>query len=128
MESLHEIEHKLKQMLGPFKVEVYFGKEAVEDLKAYKKQMTLILALIIAMARKGPLIKPHGLGEPLHGSLVGFCKIKPKAMSLRIIYRPVKNEVIRMEVIAIGPRDKEEVYELAAERVRSFKEQMAARS
>jgi mRNA interferase RelE/StbE len=48
-------------------------------------------------------------------------------MSLRIIYRPVKNEVIRMEIIAIGPRDKEEVYELAAERVRSFKEQMAAR-
>lgn len=124
---LHEIEEKIKQMLGPLNVEVFFGQEAVDDLKGYKKQITTILALIVAMAKKGPLIKPRGLGEPLHGDLAGFTKIKPKAMSLRIVYRPVENDVIRMEVIAIGPKDKEEVYDIAGNRIKSFKEEMAGR-
>ncbi|GAX88920.1 hypothetical protein [Effusibacillus lacus] len=83
------------------------------------------------MAKKGPLIKPEGYGEPLIGPLFGFMKIKPKAMSLRIVYRPVNpqtaDEKIRMEIIAIGPKNREEVYDLAAARLAEFKIEMEKR-
>jgi mRNA interferase RelE/StbE len=74
---------------------------------------------------RGPLIKPQGIGEPLRDGLKGYTKIKPKDMALRIVYRPVVNdEMIRMEIIAIGPRDKAKVYRLAARRLQSFEQQM----
>jgi mRNA interferase RelE/StbE len=84
-----------------------------------------IIALIIKRGMRGPLIKPQGIGEPLRDELKGYTKIKPKNMVLRIVYRPVVNdEMIRMEIIAIGPRDKEKVYRLAARRLQSFEQQM----
>lgn len=48
-------------------------------------------------------------------------------MALRIVYRPVlqSNGMIRMEIIAIGPRDKDKVYNWADERVESFKTEMS---
>jgi mRNA interferase RelE/StbE len=65
------------------------------------------------------------------GPLIGFTKNKPKAMSLRIVYRPVESQKlggeIRMEVIAIGPKDREEVYDMAAVRVAQFKVEMSNR-
>ncbi len=114
-----DIEQKINQLLGTLNIQVVLGDQAVDDLKSYRKEINTIIALIIAQARKGPLIKPHGYGEPLIGKLLGFTKIKPKAMGLRIIYRPVqlKLGLVRMEIIAIGPRDKERVYQLAARRI-----------
>jgi mRNA interferase RelE/StbE len=72
------------------------------------------------------VIKPDGCGEPLIGALLGFTKFKPRAMSLRIVYRPVglQTGVIRMEIIAIGPRDKDKVYELATRRAVEFRKEM----
>lgn len=124
-----EIELALKQLLAETNVEVYFGSDAVQDLKGYRKEIKLILALIVKQAKKGPLIKPNGAGEPLSGELVGFTKIKPKALSLRVVYRPTEmaNGTIRMEIIAIGPKNREEVYELAARRVISFHDEMLRR-
>lgn len=127
--SLSEIEEIIQKLLGPLNVKVVFGEQAIDDLKGYRKEINTILALIVAQARKGPLIKPDGYGEPLLGKLLGFTKIKPKAMSLRIVYRPVQLPagVIRMEIIAIGPRDKEKVYELASRRVVEFRKEMEMR-
>lgn len=127
--TLGEIEHKIEQLLGSLNVEVVLGEQAVDDLKSYRKEINTILALIVAQARKGPLIKPDGYGEPLLGKLFGFTKIKPKSMSLRIVYRPVHltSDIIRMEIIAIGPRDKEKVYELATRRVAAFRKEMEMR-
>lgn len=127
--TLGEIEQKIKQLLGPLNVEVVLGEQAVDDLKGYRKEINTILALIVAQARKGPLIKPNGYGELLLGKLFGFAKIKPRAMSLRIVYRPVQlpSDVIRMEIIAIGPKDKEKVYELATRRVAEFQKEMEMR-
>jgi mRNA interferase RelE/StbE len=121
-----EIEQKISQLLGPYNVVVALGEEAVDDLKSYQKELNTILALIVAQARKGPLLKPDGCGEPLIGALLGFTKIKPRAMSLRIVYRPVelRTGVIRMEIIAIGPRDKDKVYELATRRAVEFRKEM----
>ncbi len=36
------------------------------------------------------LIKPNGIGEPLHGELHGFTKCKAKHLGLRVIDRPVR--------------------------------------
>lgn len=115
------VEEMLNSALGPYQVEVRFGKKAVEDLTGYKKeQQETILAYIIARGKKGPLIRPAGIGEPLHGELSGFTKIKPKHLSLRIVYRPRKEACILMEIIAIGPRDRDKVYRMAARRVMDF--------
>ncbi len=112
---------RLNVVLGPLNVEVFFGKKALDDLSKYSKdQQEKILALIISRAKKGPLIKPDGIGEALHGNLHGFTKIKPKAMALRIIYRPEVNGTVIMGIIAIGPRDREKVYTLAGERLVAF--------
>ncbi|WP_151733791.1 hypothetical protein [Paenibacillus tengchongensis] len=129
--SPEDIELKLKQLLtvAGLNIEVAMGEDAASDLKGFKKEINIILALIVAQAKKGPLIKPDGYGEPLLGALFGFTKIKPKALSIRIVYRPVElaNGAVRMEIIAIGPRDKEKVYMLATRRVSSFKKEMLKR-
>lgn len=77
-------------------------------------------------AKQCPLFKPEGVAESLHGSLHGFAKIKPKSLSIRIVYRPVDGKIIRMEVIAIGPRDKEKSYRMAAQRLQKFFQQMVS--
>jgi mRNA interferase RelE/StbE len=117
---------QINELLKPYRVEVHFTKESLNDLSSYdKNQQEKIIALIIKRGMKGPLIKPQGIGEPLRDELKGYTKIKPKNMALRIVYRPVVNdEMIRMEIIAIGPRDKEKVYRLAAKRLQSFEQQM----
>jgi mRNA interferase RelE/StbE len=120
-----EIEQRLNALLSLYNVVIKFGQDVVEDLASYKKeQREEIIALIIKRGIKGPLIKPDGLGDPLHGELHGFTKIKPKKLELRIVYRPLQNGMIRVEVIAIGPRDKKKVYALAAGRIMEFKKEM----
>ncbi|KPC72461.1 hypothetical protein ADL26_13930 [Thermoactinomyces vulgaris] len=120
------IAQQINELLKPYRVEVHFTKESLNDLSSYdKNQQEKIIALIIKRGMRGPLIKPQGIGEPLRDELKGYTKIKPKNMVLRIVYRPVVNdEMIRMEIIAIGPRDKEKVYRLAARLLQSFEQQM----
>ncbi|MGX9708471.1 type II toxin-antitoxin system RelE family toxin [Laceyella tengchongensis] len=119
------IAQQINELLKPYQVEVHFTKESLNDLSSYdKNQQEKIIALIIKRGMRGPLIKPQGIGEPLRDELKGYTKIKPKNMALRIVYRPVVNdEMICMEIIAIGPRDKEKVYRLAARRLQSFDQQ-----
>ncbi|EJQ20146.1 type II toxin-antitoxin system RelE family toxin [Bacillus cereus] len=117
----------LNQQLNPHNVEVKFGKNALQDIKSYdKRTQNIILTLLIKRGKSGPLIKPNGLGEPLRGKLSGFTKIKYSDLNLRIVYRPLENGLILMEVIAIGPRDKKKVYTLAANRVSTFQQEMAS--
>ena len=123
------VEDTLNAVLGSFNVEIRFSKQAVEDLTGYKKeQQETILALILARAKNGPLIKPNGIGEPLHGELHGFTKIKPKHLGLRVIYRPLQETKIIMEIIAIGPRDHDKVSAIAAKRLKVFRREMSERN
>lgn len=123
------VDESLNTFLKSFNVEVNFSNKAIEDLASYTQDMQeKILALIVARAKNGPLIKPKGIGEPLHGDLHGFTKIKPKHLALRIIYRPSKQgKLTVMEVIAIGPRDRDKVYTMAAKRLVAFKREMNQR-
>lgn len=118
----------LNEILRQHNVEVKFSQNSLSDYKSYPEDLRKqIVALIIRQAtKKNPLLKPRGHGEPLHNDLAGFAKIKPKALSLRIIYRPreLDKGFIRMEIIAIGPRDKEKVYQLAIQRLAGFIEEM----
>ncbi|MBU4639425.1 hypothetical protein [Bacillus toyonensis] len=117
----------LNKELNPFSVKVRFGKNALRDIKAYDPYtQKVIIALLIKRGKSGPLIKPDGLGEPLHGDLSGFTKIKYKDLNLRIVYRPLKDGFILMDVIAIGPRDKSKVYSLAVKRLSTFQHEMTS--
>lgn len=119
--KVRNLEELSRYLLETLNVELKFATGVVKDIKAINKgHRTAVLALIIKRAKQGPLFVPEGVAETLHGNLHGFAKIKSNALKIRIIYRPVKNGVIRMEIIAIGPRDKEKAYRLAAERLEGF--------
>jgi|GEM_PF-1445276 len=122
---MNEIE-KLNEALIKFNTQVFFSHNSLRDYKYYPTgSRKAILALILKQAEKGAMFKPHGKGNQLNPPLHQFAKIKPKAMSLRIIYRPIEKQVedkkmIEMQVIAIGPRDRNEVYSLAQQRLGKF--------
>ncbi len=121
------IQDDLNEELGKYNVKVKFSKNSLSDYKSYPEgTRKLIVALILKQGtKKNPLLKPEGHGEPLYNKLAGFAKIKPKALSMRIIYRPREIEsIVRMEIIAIGPRNKDKVYEMAAKRLSAFIEEM----
>jgi len=56
-------------------------------------------------------------GEGLKGNLAGCNKLKNKRMGLRIIFREISGEIEIIEIVAIGKRDKSEVYKLSAQRI-----------
>ena len=116
----------LNAILAPLHVRIRFGEQAIRDLADYPKGIqSQILALILHRAKAGSSLKPEGLGEPFRGDLSGFSKIKAKSLSLRIIYRPRRIDgFLHMEIIAIGPRDRKEVYREATRRVLRFRREM----
>jgi mRNA interferase RelE/StbE len=114
---------KLDQLLSQVGVRVVFTQEAVRDYKSFPlSSRQLILEMIVKQAQKGAKLKPDGTGVRLRAPLHFFGKIKRTSTNLRIIYRPtsLKDGSLQMEIIAIGPRDKAEVYKLAEERLSRF--------
>lgn len=119
LEDLQEL------VLAKFNVDLRFVEDVKQDIKAINKgHRQTVLLEIVRRAKQGPLFKPDGVAESLHGDLHGFAKIKSTSLNIRIIYRPVDGNPIRMEVIAIGPRDKQKAYRMAAERLQKFFDQM----
>lgn len=57
------------------------------------------------------------IGEPLHGALSGYRKLKWRNLGVRMVYRIVNGEVEIVEIVAIGPRDKEGVCKTAEHRL-----------
>jgi len=123
---MSDLMERLIQTLHQDDVEVRFSNNARQDFKSYGKgEKTNIIAMLALQAKKGPLLKPGGTGNPLHRELAGFAKIKRKDLSLRIVYRPRQNNgFVVMEVVAIGPRDKDEVYRMAVRRLIEFFDEM----
>lgn len=117
---------KINQLLfEQYKTQVMFTSSAMQDYKSFaagKRQD--ILKLIIKQAQKGALLKPDGNGNRCEGALHDFAKIKSKSLNLRIIYKPTKLEtgIIRMDIIAIGPRDDLQVYKMAIQRLADWEE------
>lgn len=122
MKSLEDLQ---SFVLEQYNVELRFVEDVIGDIKAINKgHRQTVLLEILRRAKQGPLFKPDGVAESLHGNLHGFAKIKSKSLNIRIVYRPVDGPTVRMEVIAIGPRDKEKAYKMATERLETFFQQM----
>ena len=64
-----------------------------------------------------PKPRPEGYGKPLSGNLTGYCKIKLRDYGIRIVYRLVPPDSENMDIIIIGMRSDNEVYEMAVERL-----------
>jgi mRNA interferase RelE/StbE len=112
---------QVNEHLASIRIRVRFTRYAQKDFKAYSKgQQAEIMVLIVKQAEKNPRMRPHGNGKPLGEDLVGLCKIKSKATGLRVIYRPIEEEdgMVTMEIIAIGPRDRNEVYRKTSQRLK----------
>lgn len=57
------------------------------------------------------------IGKPLAGKLAGCRELKFRSDGLRIIYRIVDGTIEIVEIIAIGRRDKDEVFSIGARRL-----------
>lgn len=58
------------------------------------------------------------IGTPLHGVLAGCKKIKWRKAGLRMVFRIREDGTVEIaEIVAIGRRDRSEVYKTAAERL-----------
>lgn len=120
LEQLNEL------LLEKFKTQVMFTSNAMQDYKSFSPgKRNDVLKLILKQAEKGALLKPDGNGKRCEGELHDFGKIKSKSLNLRIIYRPVlqENGIVRMNIVAIGPRDNAEIYKMAIERLTKLNNQ-----
>lgn len=70
-------------------------------------------------------IKKNGIlcGQPLHGKLEGYRKLKNRKMGLRIVFGqdPETSQIRIIDVIAVGKRERLEIYNTAIERIKRHK-------
>lgn len=114
--NIKDFEHYVRR---EFNVEITLHEKVVADLKAINKgSRNSVLAVILRRIREGIQFVPEGVAKSLEGNLSGYAKIKPRAMNLRIIYRPIVHEdYVEMYLLASGPRDRQKVYKMAAGRL-----------
>ncbi|BAP85648.1 toxin RelE [Paucilactobacillus hokkaidonensis JCM 18461] len=64
-------------------------------------------------------IEHYGMncGQELHGALIGYRKLKNRKMGLRIIFGKAANSIEIIDIIAIGKRADNEVYNDAVRRL-----------
>ncbi|EGE2290357.1 type II toxin-antitoxin system RelE/ParE family toxin [Escherichia coli] len=60
---------------------------------------------------------PYTSATRLHGDLAGCFKIKLRASGFRLIYKVIDEEIV-IWVIAVGKRERSNVYNIASERMR----------
>lgn len=84
---------------------VVYSRQAARSLKKLDPSVRTKIAEGILERAKFP----HVLPDKLRGDLKGLYKIKFRSLGLRVIYQ-VKDFEIEVHVIAIGKRDRGEVY------------------
>ncbi len=92
--------------------------EAEKDLKALGGSQRILVLKAIKKVQQNPLpAEENGYGKSLgnYGStgLAGLLKIKLRATGLRVVYKLQRTE---SEMLVIGVRADEEVYDIAAKR------------
>lgn len=92
--------------------------EAEKDLKALDGSQRILVLKAIKKVQQNPLpAEENGYGKSLgnYGStgLAGLLKIKLRAAGLRVVYKLQRTE---SEMLVIGVRADEEVYDIAAKR------------
>lgn len=96
---------------------VKFEPEAENDFASLDNSQRIVVFKAIVKVASNPLPRPEGFGKPLSGNLSGCCKIKLRDHGIRIIYRLVPPDSDNMDIIIIGMRSDNEVYDMAVGRI-----------
>ncbi|MBS1257195.1 MAG: hypothetical protein MAG551_00231 [Candidatus Scalindua arabica] len=100
-----------------YKVELI--PDALNDFDALDKSVKKQIAKKIDSLSENPLLgKP--LGNKFGINLTGFYKLYVAKKKYRIVYHLIGDCLEVIEIIAIGKRNKEEIYKLAASRLKKF--------
>lgn len=75
-------------------------------------QKTQILKSLIKIENNG-----MNTGQPLHGNLWDCRKLKHRKLGLRVIFRQSELGIEIIEIVTVGKREDDEVYEIAVERL-----------
>jgi mRNA interferase RelE/StbE len=114
----------ISALLLQYNVELAFLDEVIDnDLPSYDKGMVKKILAEISKKAKSPHLMPKGSIEPLHGDLSGCGKIRMLSDMIRIVVRTTQRENLPtlLEVLAIGPKAKEEAYAVATMRYNRIK-------
>ena len=93
---------------------INFTKDSLQDYEQLDNTQKIQI-------RKSRLkIEQSGMqtGQPLRGKLADCRKLKHKKLGLRVIFRQSDLGIEIIEIIFVGKRDDEEVYQLAEKRLR----------
>jgi mRNA interferase RelE/StbE len=98
--------------------------EAEKDLRALDGSQQILVRKAIKRVVQNPLpVSEGGYGKPLGShsgrNLTGLLKIKLKDSGLRVVYQLRRTETA-MLVVVVGLRSDEEVYGLAAKRMKQL--------
>lgn len=87
---------------------------------AAKKEYDSLDGSVRVMVNKGIAclaLRADEIGKPLSGTLAGCKELKFRADGIRLIYRIRNNSIEIVEIVAIGPRSKNKVFDIAARRI-----------
>ena len=91
--------------------------DAQDDFLTLDHSLQIPVFKAICKVSANPQPQPKGYGKPLSGRLSGYCKIKLRDYGVRIIYNLVPTNSNNMNVIIIGMRSDDAVYEEATNRI-----------
>ena len=87
-----------------------FSRSDYNDLDGSQKKQ--ILKSLVKIEENG-----MNAGQPLYGNLWDCRKLKHKKLGLRVIFRQSAVGIEIIEIVTIGKREDDEVYEIAAARL-----------
>ncbi|WP_318615867.1 type II toxin-antitoxin system RelE family toxin [Sporosarcina sp. YIM B06819] len=99
------------------KFDIIFIEEAKKDYKRLDGSEKKFVDIALAKMEQ----RADEIGEDLTNNLIGCRKIKFRKIGIRIVYRMIGNKTEIVEIIAIGKRKSNEVYENAFKRLKNNK-------
>ena len=101
--------------------EIIYLTEVKKNYENLTHRQQLIVDKSITKVQKNPLPQNEGsYGKPLghkpSNNLTGFLKIKLQSEVIRIVYKLIRTET-KMQVVVIGIRENEEVYEISQRKI-----------
>ena len=96
---------------------VSFTSDADNDFASLDNTQRLVVFKAIKKVASNPKPRPAGYGKPLSGKLSGCCKVKLRDYGIRIIYKLAPPDSENMNIIIIGMRSDNEVYDAAMNRL-----------
>ena len=100
-----------------FPENVSFNAEAWDDFQALNHSLQIPVVKAICKVAENPRPRPDGYGKPLAGKLSSYCIIKLRDFGIRIIYRLDPPDSDNMNIIIIGMRKDDDVYDEAMKRI-----------